>query len=70
MSRYMFGLVSYWLLFLIVPEAVILILLRSSHFVIIIGIIAFLALLMIGEHGIRLWDWLWKTIEKRLKGPS
>jgi uncharacterized membrane protein YhaH (DUF805 family) len=58
--RYFWGVASYWLLFIIAPTVAAFFLLgasvKSGGFC--IGI--FIILVLLGEHGIRLWSRLWR----------
>jgi len=60
MKKGLLALVSYWLLFVILPILAIIIFCGFSRATIFAGVSIFLVLLVMGERGFRLWKHLWR----------
>ena len=62
--RYRFALVSYWLLFILLPIGALLVWLGASASNFVVYLAALVILVMIGERGFRGWKKIWKVHEE------
>ena len=49
------ALISYWILFIIIPTLIFALAFRGSPMMVVVGLVAFIAFVLLGRHGYREW---------------